>query len=98
MLARGRPHDLFMQAPIKSPGLDSSARTVISQLAIALCLICGTGCSVISLAGVQSVSVAPDDQSFVVNYHQRGESLIAIVEADGSNLHKIDLALIKEFD
>lgn len=83
MLSRDRPHDSFMKAALVPLVLDSSARTVISQVAMALCLVCAAGCSVVSLEGVQSVAVAPDEQTFVVNYHQGGESLVAIIEADG---------------
>jgi TolB protein len=44
--------------------------------AITLCLL--SGCSVVSEHGVQSVSIAPDDSSYVVTYRDRRESLLAV--------------------
>ena len=60
-----------------------SAGRVILQVSAVVGLACGNGCSVISQEGVHSVSIAPDDQSFVINYQRGSESLLAVIATDG---------------
>ncbi len=41
-----------------------------------------SGCSVISHKGIQSVAIAPDDQSFAFSYRKGNESLVAVNKID----------------
>ena len=58
-------------------------RTVALLTSIALWLVLVAGCITVSQEGVQSVSIAPDDQAFVVDYQSGDDSLIAIITTDG---------------
>jgi Tol biopolymer transport system component len=51
---------------------------LLMRCIVAIFTIAISGCSTISHQGVQSVSIAPDDQSFAFSYRNGDESLIAI--------------------
>ena len=52
------------------------------QFISAIIAIAISGCSVISHKGIQSVSIAPDDQSFAFSYRKGNESLVAVNTID----------------
>lgn len=65
------------QIKITPPSLLMQFISIIIAIAI-------SGCSVISNEGIQSVSIAPDDQSFAFSYRKGNESLIAVNKTDES--------------
>ena len=59
-----------------------TAPDLFMQFISAIIAIAISGCSVISHKGIQSVAIAPDDQSFAFSYRKGNESLVAVNKID----------------
>ena len=59
-----------------------TALPISMRLALAIFTVAFSACSVVSQSGIQSVSMAPDDDRCAFSYRKGDDSLIAIRDMD----------------